>query len=147
MLKIGFAIYPPLLGANIRLERLSGDFRFARVAMRQRITNSSPWGVHFGGSLFAMTDSILGLMVKQNLGAGHVVWDKSATIEFRKPGRGRVWCEFHLDDSLIERIRRETQDGGKSEPVVEVVVYDTDHDIVAAVSKTLYVRKQSDAQQ
>lgn len=143
MLKLGFAIFPPLVGAHIRLEQLSQDFRYARVAMRQRITNSNPWGVHFGGSLFAMTDSIYALMVKQNLGAGYVVWDKSATIDFRKPGRGRVWCEFRLDEPLIERIRRETRDGGKSEPVVDVHVYDRQRDIVAEVSKTLYVRRRN----
>lgn len=142
MLKLGFAVFPPLLGANIRLEHLSHDFRHARVAMRQRITNSNPWGVHFGGSLFAMTDSIYGLMVKQNLGAAYVVWDKSATIDFCKPGRGRVWCEFHLDAELIERIRHETQDGGKSEPVIDVHVFDHHKDIVAAVRKTLYIRKK-----
>ena len=142
MLKLGFAVFPPLLGANIRLERLSHDFRYARVAMRQRITNSNPWGAHFGGSLFAMTDSICALMVKQNLGPGYVVWDKSATIDFLKPGRGRVWCEFHHDAALITRIRQETEAGDKSEPVIDVQVFDHHQDIVAAVRKTLYIRKK-----
>lgn len=143
MLRLGFAVFPPLLGAHIRLEKLSGDFRYARVAMRQRISNSTMWGAHFGGSLFAMTDSIYALLLKQNLGPGYVVWDKSATIDFRKPGRGRVWCEFHVNAPLLERIRRETTDGGKSEPVVDVQVYDQQHDIVASVSKTLYVRRRT----
>jgi acyl-coenzyme A thioesterase PaaI-like protein len=141
MLKLGFALYPPLLGAHIRLEHLSRDFRYARVAMRQRITNSNLWGVHFGGSLFAMTDSIYALMVKRNLGPEYVVWDKSATIDFLKPGRGRVYCEFHLDETLIERIRRETRHGGKSEPTIDVHVLDPQGETVAAVSKTLYIRK------
>lgn len=145
MLKLGFSIFPPLLGANIRLEYLSHDFQHARVAMRQRITNSNPWGVHFGGSLFAMTDSIYSLMVKQNLGAGYVVWDKSATIDFLKPGRGRVWCEFRIDAALITRIRHETEAGGKSEPVIEVHVFDHHKDIVASVRKTLYIRKRPTA--
>jgi len=141
MLKLGFALYPPLVGAHIRLERLSNDFRYARIGMRQRFTNSNPWGTHFGGSLFAMTDSIYALMVKQNLGRDYVVWDKSATIDFRKPGRGQVYCEFHLDESLIERIRQETRDGGKCEPVVAVHVFDKKQEVVAEVSKTLYIRK------
>ncbi|MBV2235066.1 MAG: DUF4442 domain-containing protein [Sterolibacterium sp.] len=142
MLRLGFNVFPPLLGAHIRLEKISADFRYARVAMRQRISNTTMWGAHFGGSLFAMTDSIYALLLKQNLGPGYVVWDKSATIDFCKPGRGRVWCEFHVDAPLLERIRRETCDGGKSEPVVEVQVYDQQHDIVATVSKKLYVRQR-----
>lgn len=142
MLRLGFAMFPPLLGAHIRLEKLSGDFRYARVAMRQRVSNSTLWGAHFGGSLFAMTDSVYALLLKQNLGPGYVVWDKSATIDFRKPGRGRVWCEFHVDAPLLERIREETRDGGKSEPVIEVQVYDPQREVVAAVSKTLYVRRR-----
>lgn len=143
MLRLGFAMFPPLLGAHIRLEKLSGDFRYARVAMRQRVSNSTLWGAHFGGSLFAMTDSVYALLLKQNLGPGYVVWDKSATIDFRKPGRGRVWCEFHVDAPLLERIRQETLDGGKSEPVIEVQVYDPQREVVAAVSKTLYVRRRA----
>ncbi len=141
MLKIGFALYPPLIGARIRLEQLSNDFRYARVGMRQGFTNSNPWGSHYGGSLFSMTDSILAIMVKQNLGPEYVVWDKAATIDFRKPGRGPVHCEFQLEESLIEQIRQATRSGDKYEPVVNVQVLNSKAEVVAAVSKTLYIRK------
>lgn len=143
MLKMGFAFYPPLRGASIRLRQISADFRHARVDMSLGISNRNMWGVHFGGSLFSMTDSIYAIMVKQNLGPDYVVWDKSATIDFRKPGLGTVHCDFKLDDSTIEHIRQATRGGEKYIHVIDVQVVNENDEIVADVSKTLHIRKQA----
>lgn len=141
MVKMAFATFPPLLGAHIRLVELSPDFRKARVAMRQRLSNTTLWGAHFGGSLFAMTDSIYALLLKQNLGPEYVVWDKSASIEFVRPGRGEVFCEFSVEEAQLAAIRAATQQAGKCEPLVAVQVMDRRNEVVAEVSKTLYVRR------
>ena len=50
--------------------------------MKLRFWNANDVGTHFGGSLFAMTDAFLG--------SDYVVWDKAASIGYRKPGRGTV---------------------------------------------------------
>lgn len=142
MVRLGFALFPPLLGAHIRLEKLSADFRHARVTMPLWISNRTLWGAHFGGSLFALTDAILPVLLKQNLGADYVIWDKSASIDFLLPARSRVWCDFQVDDALLERIRTETRIAGKSEPVVELQVYDRQHQVVALARKTIYVRRR-----
>jgi acyl-coenzyme A thioesterase PaaI-like protein len=141
MLKWGMNLWSPLRGAKIRLETVSADFRYARVAMPLKLTNRNMWGVHFGGSLFAMTDALYGIMLKQALGNQYVVWDKSATIHFRKPGRGRVFAEFRLDDALLATARDVTRRGEKFEPVLNVNVMNEAGEVVAEVVKTLYVRR------
>src|SRR3546814_11085126 len=52
-----------------------------------------------------MTDPFWMIMTMQALGDGYIVWDKAATIEFVKPGRGTVVAEFRLDDTVLEQIR------------------------------------------
>ena len=99
-------------------------------------------GTHFGGSLYAMCDPFYMLMVMQNLGPGYVVWDKSATVDFLKPGRGRVRARFTLSDEQLARIREEVERTGKAHPRFEVTVWDETGEAVARVGKLLSVRKR-----
>ena len=39
------------------------------------------------------------------LGRDYIVWDKSASIRFRKPGRGTVYAKFRVTDEQIAEIR------------------------------------------
>jgi acyl-coenzyme A thioesterase PaaI-like protein len=66
-------------------------------------------GCHFGGSLFAMTDPFWMMMVMRNLDQSYTVWDKSAEIEFLKPGRGTVSAHFRLTGEMLDEIRLQHQ--------------------------------------
>jgi len=52
-----------------------------------------------------MTDPFYMLMLMNNLGRDYIVWDKAASIRFRKPGKGRVRAEFRLSDEQLDEIR------------------------------------------
>jgi hypothetical protein len=53
-----------------------------------------------------MTDPFFMLMLIENLGPDHVVWDKSASIRFKKPGSGTVSASFRLADQQIDDIKQ-----------------------------------------
>lgn len=53
-------------------------------------------GTHFGGSLYAMCDPFYMWILMENLGKDFIVWDKAATIRFKKPGTGTVNAEFEI---------------------------------------------------
>lgn len=136
------SFYPPYLGAGVRIAEVSSDFRYLRVEMPLRIYNQNYVGTHFGGSLYSMVDPFYMLMLLQNLGPGFVVWDKAASIDFKRPGRGVVWAEFELSEERLDEIREATEEGDKVEPVFHVTVRDEDGGVVAEVKKRLYVRRQ-----
>lgn len=142
-LRLLFNVYPPYLGAGIRVAEIARDWRRVRVRMPLRWFNRNYVGTHFGGSLYAMTDPFLMIMAIQNLGPDFVVWDKAAAIEFVTPGRGTVTAEFRLDEADLERMRRETAGGGKSLPWFDVEVRGEDGTLVARVRKQLYVRRKT----
>jgi hypothetical protein len=77
-----------------------------------------------------------------NLGNDYIVWDKAATIRYRKPGRGTVCAEFRLSGSQIDDIREKLKTLPKYEPVFMVEVKDEAGVVIAEVEKLLYVRRK-----
>lgn len=142
LLRWGMNLWPPFLGAGIRVRRIADDFREVAVELPLRFYNRNYVGTHFGGSLFAMTDPFFMLMVVHNLERDYLVWDKAASIDFIAPGRGRVRASFRLTESDLEQIRRCTADGDKHLHLFKVDVTDEEGLVVARVEKIVYVRRK-----
>jgi len=138
-------LWPPFLGAGIRVKRFQTDWKAIDVEMKLRFWNTNYVGTHFGGSLYSMTDPFYMLMLIENLGRDYIVWDKSASIRFRKPGKGKVVVSFRLSDEQIEGIRQQLRTQEKIEPTFMVEVKDQNGDVVAEVQKVLHVRKKQSA--
>src|ERR1700739_3245432 len=135
-------LWPPFLGAGIRVKRIAPDMKSIDVEMKLRWWNANYVGTHFGGSLFAMTDPFYMLMLMANLARDYIVWDKAATIRYRKPGRGTVRAEFRLTDAQLDEIRERLNTLPKWEPVFKVEVKDAPGTVIAEVEKVLHVKKK-----
>ncbi len=134
-------LYPPYLGAGVRVIEVDDSLRRVTVAMKLTSWNQNYLGTQFGGSMYSMVDPFFMIMVMMRLGKGYVVWDKSASIRFVKPGRKEVRATFELTDERLEMIRREVDEKGKSEPQFTVEIKDTDGLLVAQVEKWVHVHK------
>ena len=134
--------YPPYLGAAVRVTRISDDFRDVEVEMPLRFYNRNYVGTHFGGSLYSMVDPFYMLMLMNILGPDYIVWDKAASIRFKKPGKGVMKASFHLSEEQIVEIRKAADMQPKVEPQFQVVVKDAEGNVVAEVDKLLYVKKR-----
>jgi acyl-coenzyme A thioesterase PaaI-like protein len=138
--------WPPFLGMGIRVIRIAPDMKAVDVEMKLRFWNANYVGTQFGGSLFAMTDPFYMLMLMANLGRDYIVWDKAATIRYRKPGKGTVRAEFRLSDIQIDDIREKLKTLPKYEPVFTVEVKDEAGVVIAEVEKVIYVRRKQSAE-
>jgi hypothetical protein len=134
--------WPPFLGAGIRVKRWAADWREIDVEMKLRLWNTNYVGTHYGGSLYSMTDPFFMVMLIENLGKDYVVWDKSASIRFRKPGRGTVLANFRLSLEQIEEIREALKSQEKIERVFAVEVRDQAGTVIAEVQKLLHIRRK-----
>lgn len=141
-LKLLLNIYPPYLGAGIRVKRISENFREILVSMKLRWYNRNYVGTHFGGSLASMTDPFFMLMLLNILGKEFIVWDQASQIQFLRPGRGRVEARFHLRQEQIDEIYTKTRDGAVFRPEYTVEIIDEDGEVVATVLKQEYIRKK-----
>ena len=135
-------LWPPFLFSGIRITRLSEDYREAEVVLKSHWYNMNYVGVHFGGSLFAMTDACYMIMLMQVMGKGYYVWDRRAAIDYLKPGRGTVTARFAVTEDKYQEILRATAGGEKYFPEFTVDITGTSGETVARVVKTLYVKKK-----
>ena len=142
LLRRGMNLWPPFLGAGITVEHIAKDLRQARVRLKHGLLNRNIIGVHFGGSLFAMTDPFFMMMVSQNIGKRYIVWDQAAKIEFLKPGKGKVHASFGITQAQIDDIIKAAESGDKVLKDFVVDVKDQEDDVVARITKTLYIRKK-----
>ena len=135
-------LWPPLLFAGIRAKVIRADYRYVEVVMKLRWYNRNYVGVHFGGSLFAMTDPWFMLMLMHNLGREYYVWDKQGAIDYIAPGRGIVTAHFQIDDDILDEIKARTANGEKYLPEFHIEIRDEQQQVVARVHCVLYVRKK-----
>jgi acyl-coenzyme A thioesterase PaaI-like protein len=142
ILRLGMNLWPPFLGAGVRVRHIAPDFRAVRVEMRLGFANRNAFGTHFGGSLYAMTDPFFALMVHHNLPDNYLVWDQAGSIEYLTPGRGVVRAEFRLAQSDIDTILHMTAGGDKHLHLFRVDVVDAEGLAVARVEKIVYVRRK-----
>lgn len=135
--------YGPFLGAGVRPVEVSEDYRYIKVEMPLTFYNKNYMGTQFGGSLYSMVDPWYMLMLIKNLGPDYIVWDKAATIEFKKPGRGKVQTEFVLTQARIDEIKGFVEENTKMDAHFEVRIVDELGNLIARVDKVVYVRKKS----
>ncbi|NNF45429.1 MAG: DUF4442 domain-containing protein [Desulfofustis sp.] len=137
--------YGPYLGAGVKVNYISEDFTEIRVSMKLRWYNRNALSTHFGGSLYSMVDPHLMLMLMKLLGPGYIVWDKSAAIEFVRPGTGKVSATIRIDDEIVQHIREKVAEKRRYEPEFQIEVVDHQEKLVCRVQKVLYVRKRRQA--
>ncbi|MDR3477686.1 MAG: DUF4442 domain-containing protein [Gammaproteobacteria bacterium] len=134
--------WPPLLGAGIHITKVTPDYRHVEVELKIRWYNRNYVGTHFGGSIFAMTDPFMMLMLLKNLGQDYIVWDKAASIDFKKPGRGTIKASFTFSADEIQQIKATTDQKGKYVFDRPVDIVDEAGNVIASVIRTLYVRRK-----
>ena len=136
-------LYPPFLGAGISLRSVDRDLTAIEVQMKLWVFNQNFVGTQFGGSLYSMCDPWFMIMLMHQLGDAYIVWDKSATIDFLKPGRGTVRARFDLPREKVAEIRAEVEAKGKINPRFEAVVTDCEGQQIARVTKLLSIRRKA----
>ena len=139
----GINLWPPFVGAGIRVQRVAADFREIDVSLRLRLVTRNYFGTQFGGSMYAMTDPFFALMMLRNLGPDYIVWDKAGAIRYVRPGRGDVFARFRLPAAAVARARKATAGGAAHEPAFRVRIVDGDGEAIAEVEKTLHVRRRA----
>ena len=137
-------LYPPFIGAGIRVKEISEDWLNCRVGMSVRWYNRNAVGTHFGGSIYSMTDPHLMLMLMQLLGKEYIVWDQAAEVRYLKATREPITAEIEISAVQLDEILMRTAHGNKFLPQFTIPIYAQNGELIAEVQKTLYVRRKPD---
>lgn len=136
------SLYPPYLGAGIKLKKVNEDFTHFEVQMKMRWYNKNIFGTHFGGSLYAMSDPFFVFIVLNYLGKEYIVWDKSAKINFIKPGKGTVNVIFEIPETKLNDIKNDIDLKGKNTYIFIAEITNSKNETVATVEKEIYVKRK-----
>ncbi|TVP51874.1 MAG: DUF4442 domain-containing protein [Mongoliibacter sp.] len=135
-------IYPPYLFSGIRVVDYNEDFTYFKVRLKLTWYNKNLVGTAFGGSLYSMCDPFFMFILLINLGESYIVWDKAASINFVKPGKGTVYAEFFLSQEEIANVKSVVDQEGKKVFTFPCKVVDKNGQLIASLQKDVYVRRK-----
>ena len=135
----GFNLWPCYRGTGARVTFIAADWREVRVRLPLSWRTRNYVGTIFGGSLYAAIDPFFMIMLMKNLGPAYVVWDKAATIRFRKPGRSLLRASFRLDEDELMDLRRLLLEQPKVDRTYLVQLMDAGGVVHAEVEKVIHI--------
>jgi len=137
-----FGLFPAWRGTGARVSYIASDLREVRVELPLSWRTRNYVGTIFGGSLYGAVDPMYMIQLMLLLGSDYVVWDKAASIRFRKPGRSTLFATFRIDDAELQTIRELTANGDPVDRVYKIDLVDRDGVVHASIEKTIYIRKR-----
>lgn len=137
--KYGFNWSPMYRRSTGKIIEVSEDVFYVKIKIPLSIKNKNYMGSIFGGSLFAATDPIYMIQLINILKDDFVVWDKEATIKYKRPARETVFTEFIFTEKDIEYIKSTVAKNGEMDIIKTTNIVTKDGLVVAELSKTIYV--------
>lgn len=132
--------WPPFLGSGIALRHISDDFLRIEAVLKLRPWTKNYVGTQYGGSMFSLTDAFYFVMLMKHSEGKWIIWDKAASIRFKKPGRTNLSAVFEISHADLFDIRKQLAEKGKTEFVRTVNLTDTNGDVVAEVERVIHIR-------
>lgn len=139
MVKLGFNFHPAFRGSGGRVVHVSPNLDHIRVRLPLSWRTKNIVGSLYGGSLFAITDGAHPMMLMQALGPGVIVWDKAATIRYRKPGYTTLYADFRLEPEEVESIRAALKAQPELDRTYQVELKDRNGVVHTVVERTVYI--------
>ncbi len=141
--KYGFNLSPMYRRTTARVIDITDDMKAVKIKVPLSYKNKNYVGAIFGGSMFAATDPIYMIQLMQILGEEYVVWDKAATIHYKRPAKEHLFCEFIFTNDELEAIKKQVKE--THEMTIEKTTYlkNSSEQIFAEVIKTLYIAEKS----
>jgi len=137
-----FNLFPAYRGTGARVVYIAEDYREMRVKVPLSWRTRNYVGTIYGGSMYAGIDPIYMLMLIKNLGGKYVVWDKSAKIRFKRPGKETLYADFLLTAEELNEIKTVLETHKSVDRIYNVELKDKNGKVHCLIEKTLYVAKK-----
>ncbi|MBS1963820.1 MAG: DUF4442 domain-containing protein [Bdellovibrionales bacterium] len=132
-------LWPCIRGTGVRATHISDDYREIDLELPLNWRTRNRVGTIFGGSIYASTDPFYMIMLMEILGKDFVVWDKGATLKFKRPGTRTLFMKLRLAKEFTDGVRTRALAEGELTFELPVSYRDEDGVECAEVTKVLYV--------
>ena len=138
--RYGFNVSPMYRRSTGKLYFVSEDLLNVKIKIPLSIKNRNYVGSIFGGSLFSATDPIYMVQLINILGTDYVVWDKSASIQYRRPAKETAFAEFSFTEDEINQLKKDAKEEGEIDLLKELKITNHDGSVVfCELLKTIYI--------
>ena len=138
--KYGFNFSPMYKRTTGKIFEISDDLHQIKIRIKLSYKNSNYVGSIFGGSMLSATDPIFMIQLFNILGNNYVVWDKAASIKFKRPARETCYANFVFTKDEIVLIKKDVAFNNEIDLTKNIKLTDKNKSIIfAEVSKTLYI--------
>lgn len=140
--RLVFNWFPAFRGTGARVTYIARDWREIHVTLPLSWRTRNYVGTIYGGSMYSAVDPMYMIMLIRILGEEYVVWDKAASIRFRRPGRSRLFATFQLTDQEIDEIRALLDSATKTDRTYTIDLVDRQGEVYASVDKVIHIRRR-----
>lgn len=139
LLRIIFNFSPMYRRTGGRLVDVSNDLQYVKIKLPLNYKTKNYVGTLYGGHMYSAVDGIYMVQLINILGQEYVVWDKSATIKFKRPGNKTLFAEFKISDEFIAQIKVEIKELEEKDYSLHVYLTDKEGVVYAEVEKVIYI--------
>jgi len=143
MKRWGFNFFPAYRGSGGRLTYIADDFHEIHVKLPLSWRTRNYVGTIYGGSMYGAVDPLYMVMLIKILGSDYVVWDKAATIRFKRPGRETLFAKFNVTPEEIAEIKQELTRTKSIERVYLIKLMNKAGNVHAEVEKKIYIASRA----
>jgi acyl-coenzyme A thioesterase PaaI-like protein len=137
--KLAFNFFPAYRGTGAWITYIDRNYREIRMKIPLNWHTRNYVGTLFGGSMFAAADPLYMIMLMKLLGKDYVVWDKSGSIRFYRPGTETIYAVFKISDDLLTELKEKV----KNEHEINhdfIIEFKTKNGTqISQVTKTIYI--------
>lgn len=141
--RYGFNFSPMYRRSCGRVRDVSADMHLVKIEIPLNYKNRNYVGSMFGGSMLSATDPVYMIQLMGILGEDYVVWDKAASIRYKRPAREKVYVTFEFSKNEIEEIKSRINVEHEIDLVKHLNLVGREGKVFAELDKTLYVASKS----
>jgi hypothetical protein len=131
--------YPMYFGTGGKILFWASDSSEVHLRLRLNIWTYNYVGTIFGGSFFSAADPFYMLMLYRSLGSSYVVWDKSASIRFKKPGKTALFAKLEITDTDFKEIKDAVAQSSEVTRTFVIQWKDKDGVVHAEIERLCYI--------
>jgi acyl-coenzyme A thioesterase PaaI-like protein len=139
VIRYGFNLHPAYRRTGGRVDYVSPDLATIRVRVPLNRGTRNLVGTIFGGSLFAITDGPHPFLLILALGRDYVIWDKAASIQYKRPGRTTLYGDCTITAEEIAEVKDILTRQQEVDRVYRVELKDESGVVHAIVERTVYI--------
>lgn len=134
--------FPAYRGTGGRITHVAPDWTEVRIKLPLNLRTRNYVGTIYGGSMYGAVDPFHMIMLIHLMGPDYVVWDRSATIRFKRPGRTTLYASCMIPPGEVDEIKRILDAQDKVDRTYAVELVDKSGVVHAVVENTVHIARR-----